>query len=477
MSGLISFLFGSSDAEDDAPADVTAAAPGAADADIGAEDPGAEERREAREWEPYLTEEYLRVPQPNPFLGSSRGVSPEELRGRMTLVLGAFRKYLAHRSKQMCGYPYNLNHDCEELQSLLQFSLNNLGDPQNSSNYGIHSRPFEMAVVNFFCEMWGLARDEAFGYVTNSGSEGNMYGIYVGRSTLEDGVVVASEASHYSVFKYAAMFRMDARPVKADIRGEIDYEDLAAAAREIVAAGRSVILNVNLGTTVKGAVDDAARCIRVLREHGVSEDRMYVHVDGALFALCSHFVEHPKLDDLRFDRLPISSYSVSGHKQLGSPMPCGVVVVRSRYTDDIFADIKYLNSRDSTIQGSRNGHSPVFCWYQLMRKVSSGELRTDVDKCFRFARYVQRRMVDEAGARVLLNELSTTVVFELPPSSKACDLFVLKWQIACEDNIGHIVCMPSHTRAIIDAFVDEYVALLRAAPPEERRSVAAQMPQ
>ncbi len=33
-------------------------------------------------------------------------------------------------------------------------------------------------------------------------------------------------------------------------------------------------------------------------------------------------------------------------------------------------DVEYLNSRDATIMGSRNGHAPIYLWYTLTRKVS-----------------------------------------------------------------------------------------------------------
>jgi hypothetical protein len=33
------------------------------------------------------------------------------------------------------------------------------------------------------------------------------------------------------------------------------------------------------------------------------------------------------------------------------------------------SDVEYLNSRDATIMGSRNGHAPIYLWYTLTRKV------------------------------------------------------------------------------------------------------------
>ena len=41
-------------------------------------------------------------------------------------------------------------------------------------------------------------------------AEGNLHGILVGRENLPDGILYASKETHYSVFKAARMYRMDA---------------------------------------------------------------------------------------------------------------------------------------------------------------------------------------------------------------------------------------------------------------------------
>ena len=71
--------------------------------------------------------------------------------------------------------------------------------------------------------------------------------------------------------------------VKTLQSGEIDYEHFW----ELITANRArpAIVNVNCGTTVKGAVDDLDRVLAILQECGYSEDRFYIHVDGALFGM------------------------------------------------------------------------------------------------------------------------------------------------------------------------------------------------
>ena len=81
---------------------------------------------------------------------------------------------------------------------------------------------------------------------------------------------------------------------------------------------------------------------------------------------------------------PIGSVSVSGHKFVGAPVPCGVVITRKEYVEALSSDVEYLNSRDATIMGSRNGHAPLYLWYTLTKKGYEG-MRKDVEKCLRNA--------------------------------------------------------------------------------------------
>lgn len=161
--------------------------------------------------------------------------------------------------------------------------------------------------------------------------------------------------------------------------GEIDYDELRASLAANVA--RPAIINVNIGTTVKGAVDDLDRILDILKETGYTEDRFYIHCDGALFGLMIPFVKKAPL--VTFSK-PIGSISVSGHKFIGVPVPCGVVITRTRYVAALSQDVEYLNSRDATIMGSRNGHAPIYMWYTLTRKGYEG-MRKDVERCLRNA--------------------------------------------------------------------------------------------
>ncbi|XLS71770.1 hypothetical protein HN51_028635, partial [Arachis hypogaea] len=46
---------------------------------------------------------------------------------------------------------------------------------------------------------------------------------------------------------------------------------------------------------------------------------------------------------------PIGSVSVSGHKFVGCPMPCGVQITRLEHINVLSNNVEYLASRDATI--------------------------------------------------------------------------------------------------------------------------------
>lgn len=364
----------------------------------------------------------------------------------MASVLARYRKSLLERTKHHLGYPYNLDFDYGALGQLQHFSINNLGDPFIESNYGVHSRQFEVGVLDWFARLWELEKNEYWGYITNCGTEGNLHGILVGREVFPDGILYASCDTHYSIFKAARMYRMEFEKVNTLTSGEIDCKDFKA--KLLCHKDKPAIINVNIGTTVKGAVDDLDLVIKTLEETGFNHDRFYIHCDGALFGLMMPFVKRaPKVTFKK----PIGSVSVSGHKFVGCPMPCGVQITRLEHINALSSNVEYLASRDATIMGSRNGHAPIFLWYTLNRKGYQG-FQKEVQKCLRNAHYLKGRLRD-AGIGVMLNELSSTVVFERPHDEE----FIRKWQLACQGNIAHVVVMPNITVEKLDKFLDELI--------------------
>lgn len=107
---------------------------------------------------------------------------------------------------------------------------------------------------------------------------------------------------------------------------------------------------------------------------------------------------------------PIGSVTVSGHKFLGCPIPCGIAITRLEYINALSKNVEIIASRDATITGSRCGHAPIFLWYALNKRCLIGD---EVQKCIMNARYLHNQLLD-AEIGTMLNEFSNIVVFERP---------------------------------------------------------------
>ncbi|KAH0643823.1 hypothetical protein KY290_035273 [Solanum tuberosum] len=364
--------------------------------------------------------------------------SSEEL----NMILTQYVDTLSQRVKYHIGYPINLYYEHHAaLAPLLQFHLNNFGDPFTQHPTDFHSKDYEVAVLDWFAQLWEIDKDEYWGYITSGGTEGNLHGLLVGRELLPDGIIYASTDSHYSIFKAARMYRMELETINSLVNGEIDYEDLRS--KLLVNKNKPAIININFGTTYKGAIDDVDMILQILENCGYSNDRFYIHCDAALYGLIVPFINHAKI--ITFKK-SIGSISVSGHKFLGCSMPCGVQITRKTYITTISRKVEYIASIDNTISGSRNGLAPIFLWYSLSMKGHVG-LQQDAKMCYENARYLKDRL-HKAGISAMLNEFSNIVVFERPCDDK----FIRRWQLSCTRDMAHVVVMPGTTKEIIDNF-------------------------
>ena len=143
---------------------------------------------------------------------------------------------------------------------------------------------------------------------------------------------------------------------------------------------------------------------------------------------------------------------------LGCPMPCGVVITRKEHMKRFSSTVEYLNSTDTTIMGSRNGQASLAMWYALQKKNGLEGLKKEVETCFANALYL-RELFLARGLSVMLNKYSTTLVFEKPSEA-----VVQAWQLACINNIAHVVVMPSSTREKLARFFAEYEADVAQRP-------------
>lgn len=337
------------------------------------------------------------------------------------------------------GYPVAKDFDYSPLFPFLQYPLNNLGDPYISSTYAVGSREMEKYVISFFADLFRAEPDNYWGYVTNGGSEGNLYGLYLAREIYPKGMVYYSESTHYSVQKNIHLLNLPGIIIKSQENGEMNYDDLEEAIRPN--RHLPVIILANIGTTMTEARDNVSEIKAILRKLAIRHH--YIHADGALSGSYAAFLDPRPAFDFADG---VDSIAISGHKFIGSPIPCGVVLAKKTHRDRIARSVAYIGTLDTTITGSRNGHSPLFLWYALKSMGITG-LKMRAENSLATAAYAVERL-NETGIAAWRNPNAITVVFPAP-SAVCCRQF----QLAAENGISHIICMPGIGKSQIDRFV------------------------
>ena len=362
-------------------------------------------------------------------------VSQAELDRRIHQVLSEFELV----GPFFAGYPVNQDFDYSALYPLLRFAANNVGDPFGYSRYQANTHETEREVVRMVAELMRLPPDEAWGYVTAGGTEGNMYGIYVGREMLREPIAYFSQDTHYSVLKILHILNIRNIMIRSQENGEIDYDDL----RESIRINRDApaLIVANIGTTMKGAVDDLERIGGIVEELALT--RYYIHADAALSGMILPFVDDPQ--PFGFDS-GIHSIAISGHKMIGSPLPCGVVITRREYTAQIGRAIEYVGALDTTLLGSRNAITPMIIWYSLTRHGREGFRRIVADMLDTAEYAVQR--FNASGIPAWRTRNSPIVVIPRPSAQ-----VLFQWQLAPLGDIAHLITMPHVTREMIDAVI------------------------
>lgn len=353
-------------------------------------------------------------------------------------------EHIKKGNENYLGYPLSKDLDYTALAPFLNYQINNVGDPFAPSTLAIDTKEQEREVIKFFAQLFETNVQETWGYVTNGGSEGNLYALFLARELYPNGMVYYSESTHYSVQKNLQLLGMKSILIRSDKRGEMDYQDL----ERTIALNRDkpVIILANYGTTMTEAKDNVPKIRGILKENAIRD--CYIHCDAALAGPISPFIQTGNSLDFISS---IDSISISGHKFIGAPIPCGVVLTKNKHKDRVARSISYVGTMDTTITGSRNGLSVLMLWYAINKMGLSG-LQKRVETSLKMARYTEKAL-NANGVKAWRNPSAITVVFP-KPSDEICH----KYQLASEGDIAHIICVPGVQQEVLDACIKELIA-------------------
>ena len=356
------------------------------------------------------------------------------------------------------GYPINEESALQDFYEwyvqtgMDRVNLNNAGDPLTDKPWNMSTQAFEREVIEFFTPLYGFDKDNVWGIVTHSGTDGNNHGIYFGAKYLFNKtgkmpVVYVSDEAHYSNLRICDLQNLDVKLIKSDEMGRMIPEELDKALDHT----RPVLMVYAMGSTFKGAIDDMNALNAVLDKY--PELVVYRHVDAALFGGYLPFTEHKEMvssKHMRFDAI-----AVSGHKFFGIDSPCGLFLcTREVYENQNNFNVTYLNGNMRMINCSRDAVQPLKFWW-LIQKVGYDQWAKQAKQMMECTAYLKQQL-DAIGWPCRVNQYSNTVFFKRPSPE-----IVRKYNLAqgYDEHFGgelaHIVVMQHVTKEKIDIFIKE----------------------
>lgn len=197
----------------------------------------------------------------------------------------------------------------------------------------------------------------------------------------------------------------------------------------------------------------------------ILRSQLNIHCDAAFFGMILPFL--PEVETQPFDfRIGIDSIAISGHKMIGTPMPCGVILTKKINIEKMGTNIEYTGSKDTTISGSRNGLTPLFLWYELNGSRKK-KFHYVINECMEKAGYTIKKF-SEYGIKAWRNKNSMIVIFPKPSNA-----IIKKWQLAVENDIAHIITLPQISYSMIDEFIKQVALdLSKQKKPSDSKKVS-----
>ncbi|MBQ0101811.1 MAG: aminotransferase class V-fold PLP-dependent enzyme, partial [Firmicutes bacterium] len=335
---------------------------------------------------------------------------------------------------------------------LCDISILNVGNPYDEEQFIMGSIGIEQEVIKTVSRWYGIPEGKEWGFVTNSGTDGNMHGIYFGAKKLqgETGmlpIVYVSKEAHYSSFRICDVQNLEVRLIDFDKNGSMDTEDL----RRKLDPTKPALVIVAVGSTFMGATDNQAEIAKVLDE--VKPIAVYKHLDAALFGGYLPFTEYK--DIVNMEKQGYDSIAISGHKFFGIDEPCGLFLSRQEILDAQKAyKVSYLHNRMPLISCSRNALTPLK-FYWIIKSVGYDGFVKEAEEMLENTEYLQKKL-DEIGCPAWHMPYSNTVFFKRPPEwirkkYMLADGFLPEYG----GDLCHVVVMQHVKKNIIDEFIED----------------------
>ena len=386
------------------------------------------------------------------------------------------KRGLVGRQNYFLGYPINMSTPSEEYFAWREelrkvgigtISYNNVGNPFTKSSIPYNTHELERELILRFGQLFGFEKSDTWGFVSHSGTDSNMHGMYMGRTILKarSGIepkCYFTREAHYSIQILSDLLGMDRIFVNTLPDASMDTDDLKEQLTRY--SDHPALIIATIGTTFKGAIDDVDQILQVSN----GQDH-YLHLDAALFGGylphtdgAEHVSQKSRINPLshRYD-----SIAVSCHKFFGFPAPAGLFITTSQNYErfeERYGTIhnpEYIGHVPGTITCSRDAVKPAEFFY-FCSDNSKMKQEADAKSILKNTDYLMDQMKSHLGRLhpVRFNALSNTIYFRKP-----ADYIVRKYSLATmhleiegqKDDFAHVVIMPHVNKKVLVEFLTD----------------------
>jgi glutamate/tyrosine decarboxylase-like PLP-dependent enzyme len=376
---------------------------------------------------------------------------------------------LLARKNLLLGYPINMVSPPEQF-FVWRRELARVGIDQ----FAFTSHPLEVELIMRFAALYRFPAADTRGFLSNSSTDSNMQGLYMGRTILQQRTgrlpkIYLTAEAHDSIEILADLLGLQRVYVDTHDDGRMDQAALGQRLAEH--PDHPALIVATIGTTFKGAIDsmDEIQARLVGRES-------YLHVDATLFggylphtdfagelAQRSTGAGESLANPKRYD-----SITVSCHEFFGFPSPAGIFVCTRVSFDeflDRFSEIhnpEYQLAVPGTITSSRDAVNPAELLFYSTDEAFARQ-RADASQILRETSYLFEQMQTHFPALnpVRASSLSNTI-YLVQPSDAVISTYSLATKVIARGGKpvphAHVVIMPHANRDVLDRFLSDLAA-------------------
>jgi glutamate/tyrosine decarboxylase-like PLP-dependent enzyme len=309
-------------------------------------------------------------------------------------------------------------------QYFLEKNPNHLGNWSTKDSKPFGTQKLERSVIHTMVDLYHGGKKHLEGYITNGGTEGNLYSMWVGKKYLlrhlkkEKLCLLCTDLSHYSIRKNADIMGMDQyiTPLH-QTAWNMDIQGLYQTIKMLHKKGyRGFCIPLTLGYTQTGTSDDISSITLVIQKLKTQyhDIHFFLWIDAALSGLILPFIQ----DFQPFSNPLIQTIVVDYHKLGGVPYPAGIVLYRSHLRHAIQQTIPYLPELDTTLLGSRSG-APAAAIWTTIHTLGKQKMTALIQKQFTVKNYFmnQIRLICP-DITLITDTLSLTCAFILPKKTE-----------------------------------------------------------